>query len=618
MGTTIRTRALQALVLVSLSVLASCSATRYPLLEIEKPEAGNTDLDQVRAYGAELLRVAQEQDPASGFAAIAIGPEGVVWSDSVGFMTGTQQVPVTLDTPMHLGSITKPFTALAIIQLVEQGKVDLDANLRTYLPEFSIHSRFGNGDFTIRQMLTHYSGLPSDLLNDFFAEPAALRTAFEQTVARAAETHLKSRPDLIHSYSNLAYQLLGVVIERVSGETYDQYITQHIFAPLGMQHSAVLVQDANGAWPALQGVADPRALGYALISNLSAGAIVSSANDMGRFVQMLIDKGAGIVSRDSFREMLRVQDEHVTLGGGGQGLGFFISRPAAPTQRAWHGGSLPGHSALMTWRPDARIGVVVLESSSAGRDVTSLIGGNVAQAIEQAVLPARATPSVAPAIDVASAPHATQTGAVMSDAERYTGLYFGPGGPGLMTINDEQGALTLRFLITRLAKVNLIPRGNDAFAPNVKALGFIPVPVGLVTAGVDEAEVQFLFDGDRRYVMLEINGTNPVPLAVSMPEQQVSVEWLRRMGSFAPVVGADKSIVHGINLHFDAKNGIPLADALTEGQTVIFPLELLSGTQAATAGFGRYAGEVIEFVSDDEFVFGGARFVRTDVGIAAR
>ncbi len=617
MQTTPRTRGLQALLIACLFTLASCSATRYPLLEIEKPEAGNTDLAQVRAYGEELLRVAQEQDPASGFAAIAIGPDGVVWSDNVGFMTGTQQAPVTLDTPMHLGSITKPFTALAIMQLVEQGKIDLDANLRTYIPEFSIHSRFGNGDFTIRQMLTHYSGLPSDLLDDYFAEPATLRTAFEQTVARTADTHLKSRPDLIHSYSNLAYQLLGVVIERVSGEAYDQYIAQHIFAPLGMQHSAVLVQDADGAWP-LQGVADPRALGYVLISNLSAGAIVSSANDMGRFVQMLINEGAGIVARDTFHEMLRVQDENVTLGGGGQGLGFFLSPPTAPTRRAWHGGALPGHYALMAWRPDEKIGVVVLESSSAGRDVTSLIGGNLTNAVEDAVLPAAARAAAAPT--VASTHTFAEEGASLSpaDAARYAGLYFGPGGPGLMTVDDEHGALTLRFLITRLAKVNLIPRGNDAFAPNVKALGFIPIPVGLVTAGVDEAEVQFLFDGDRRYLMLEINGSNPVPLAVSMPQQQVSAEWLRRMGTFAPVVGADRSIVQGVNFHFDAKNGIPLVDATTEGQTVMFPLELLSGTQAATAGFGRYAGEVIEFVSDDEFVFGGARFVRTDPAIAAR
>lgn len=593
------------LLLASLALLAACATN--PIHDVPKPEPGSADLAQVRAYGDALLEVAHKEGPRSGFAAAIVTGDTILWSGSIGEMTGTgaEALPVTPDLPMHVGSITKIFTALAVMQLVEQGKLDLDANLRSYLPEFSIQSRFGNGEFTLRQMLTHYSGLPSDLLDDFSSASASTRELFNATVARTAQTHLKSRPDFAHSYSNLAFSLLGIVIERVSGEPYDAYIRQHVFAPLQMTQSAVLVPDADGRWPLAQASADPRQYGYEPIAGLPAGAIVASLHDMARFAQMLLKEGEGVVSPQSFAEMQRVQDAHVTLGGGTQGLPFQLSFPPATAQfSSGHSGALPGHNAWLRFFPGQDLAIVVLETTDYERPKTDLLGINLRDVALEFVQPGS---SRRPEREEAMAPQRV----AQSDGEaaRYAGWYFALG-LGLIEVVNDDGDLTLRLASTRLANARLLATGNDNFVPGLRLLGLIPVSAGLV--GLGDAELHFVFDGDKRYITLATNGAPPQPFAASLAPGAMTAGWRRRLGTYLPADSPDGvGLLAKVTLELDPKLGIATVDArTTQGQQLGLALELLSDSQAAIAGVGRYTGEVLEFVSDDEFVFEGTRFKR--------
>lgn len=594
---------LQCALLTSLlSLLVACRSAD-PLMELAKP--ADADLAAVRAYGDALLRVAHAAHPGSGFSAAIVTDEEILWSGTAGAMTGTgaEALAIAPDLPMHIGSITKLFTALAVMQLVEQGKLDLDANLRTYIPEFSVRSRFGGSDFTLRQMLTHYSGLPSDLLEDFSSDPAQTRALFASTVARTAQTHLKSRPDLAHSYSNLAYQLLGVVIERVSGEPYDEYIERHIFAPLQMTQSAVLVADANGAWPLTRPMADPRQYGYEPIGGLSAGGIVASLNDMARFAQMLLAEGEGIVAPESFREMQRVQDAHVTLGGGSQGLGFQLQfPPAVPQPGSGHSGALPGHFASLRFFPQQKLAIVVLETTDDLANNADLIGNNLRDVALEYVAPGSTRQQQA---EVADLPPVAQSDA---EARRYAGLYFAPS-LGVVEVDNDDGELTLRPRFTRFAQARLRATGNDTFVPGLLVFGIIPAPASLV--GLDGAQLHFVFDEDKRYITLAAHGGPPQALAASLEPGRLTLQWRRRLGTYQPADGRGVGLVSRVTLGLDRELGIPTVNArTTQGQQLGLLLELLSDTQAAIAGVGRYTGEVIEFVAEDAFVFEGTLFKR--------
>src|SRR5215204_4899547 len=143
----------------------------------------------------------------------------------------------TPQTPFIIGSTTKSFTALAVMQLVEDGKVELDAPVQRYLPWFRVADPQASAQITVRHLLNQTSGLPvlsgARPLADFDDSPGA-----SERQARALSTLELTRPvGSKFEYSNMNYNLLGLVIEAASGESYEDYIQNHVFAPLQMSHS---------------------------------------------------------------------------------------------------------------------------------------------------------------------------------------------------------------------------------------------------------------------------------------------------------------------------------------------------------------------------------------------
>jgi len=141
--------------------------------------------------------------------------------------------PMTEDTIFDMASLTKCLaTATAIMQLVEQGKVDVDAPVIKYLPEFGVH---GKEKVTVRELLTHYSGLPPDInLKDAWGLAAPDKA---EGIKRAMESPLTTIPGTHFEYSDINYITLGAIVEKVSGEHLDDYTAKHIFGPLGMKHT---------------------------------------------------------------------------------------------------------------------------------------------------------------------------------------------------------------------------------------------------------------------------------------------------------------------------------------------------------------------------------------------
>ncbi len=153
--------------------------------------------------------------------------------------------PLTTRSLFHMASITKPFVATALVQLVERGRVDLDAPVVKYLPYFRIaDDRYRQ--ITVRQMVTHTSGMPD--VNDYeWDKPQYDEGALERYVRGLTSQTLLFAPGDRVQYSNMAFEILGDVVAKASGESFDDYVQRHILAPLRMNDSTLLVKKANPA-----------------------------------------------------------------------------------------------------------------------------------------------------------------------------------------------------------------------------------------------------------------------------------------------------------------------------------------------------------------------------------
>ncbi|MGC2552582.1 MAG: serine hydrolase, partial [Candidatus Sulfotelmatobacter sp.] len=234
--------------------------------------------------------------------------------------------PMTLDTIFDLASLTKVIaTTTAVMQLVEEGKVRLNDPVAKYLPEFAQN---GKDDVTVRQLLTHYSGLAPDLdlKMPWEGKDTAYRMAFAETP--------QDPPGSRFSYSDINFIVLGALVERVSGESLDEYCQRHIFLPLKMMHTRFL---PPAAWRAkiaptqydenehmLRGVVhDPTARRMGGVAG-HAG-LFSTADDLAKFAQALLNGGGGILSPLSVEKM--TQPEQPPSAPVLRGFGWDIDSP---------------------------------------------------------------------------------------------------------------------------------------------------------------------------------------------------------------------------------------------------------------------------------------------------
>ncbi|WP_158628930.1 serine hydrolase domain-containing protein [Dyella choica] len=311
-------------------------------------------------------------------AAIAVIDRGhVVYTQAYGLRSRDGQLSVRTDTPFEIGSITKQFTAAAILQLQEAGKLSIDAPLATYLPD-APHAK----EVTLRQLLSHTSGL-QDYLSGPEPESEIDRLAshpisYRDLTARIQNLPLAFEPGSHWSYSNTGYLLLGRVIEVVSGESYRAYLQRHILSPLGMSHTFTY---ADAVQPT------GTALGYRHVEGRrerspdlhpgwtgAAGFLVSTLSDLERW-----DRGLASGRIVSIADYDAMKNETVTTGGQktGYGLGLFVSK-VFDQPRTGHTGGTQGFTAADEYFPQQQTRIIALTNSGdktpeAGEAITNIV-----------------------------------------------------------------------------------------------------------------------------------------------------------------------------------------------------------------------------------------------------
>lgn len=249
------------------------------------------------------------------------------------------------DEPFILGSLSKSFTAVAILQLEEAGLLSLDAPVAGYLPEFDQNSKT-----TVRQLLNHTSGIKT----------SATLGNYRSSDAVAAYT-----------YSNLNYNLLGMIVETLSGMNYGEYITQRIFEPIGMEHTYTSLEEAkaNGLIDGNRnyfGLYVHQAMPYPadLVSDwmsLSSAYIISTANDMGRYMMWYLSgSNADVLSAESRERMF--SETIVAATDYEYGLGWGINYKDGKVFYL-HGGVVENYTSYLVMIPDQGIGIIALTNS---------------------------------------------------------------------------------------------------------------------------------------------------------------------------------------------------------------------------------------------------------------
>jgi CubicO group peptidase (beta-lactamase class C family) len=298
-------------------------------------------------------------------------------------------------TPFFIGSLTKSFTALAVMQLVEAGKVDLDAPVQRYLPWFRVANPQASAQMTVRHLLNQTSGLSmlagSIILDEFDDAPGAT-----ERQVRALSTLKINRPvGSKCEYSNLNYNVLGLVVEAASGETYADYINRHIFKPLEMHHSYTTKAAAQ-----LDGLAVGYRHWFSLplpapdlpvpIGSLPSGQLISCAEDMARYLITHLNGGrfkdVQLLSELGIEAMHHGAIEYFMMGmsAGSYGMGWF-EIDLGQTKTYSHGGNTPDFSAFMAIIPGKERGLVLLANADpyglppltgeVGLNLTALLAG---------------------------------------------------------------------------------------------------------------------------------------------------------------------------------------------------------------------------------------------------
>ena len=266
---------------------------------------------------------------------------------------------VTPDTPFVIGSISKSFTALAVMQLVEAGEIDLDAEISRYVDDFSGRP---SGAITIRQLLSHTSGFSTGQGNAPYRDAPYDDDALARGVARLAETTPAHVPGSTWEYSNANYQIAGRLIEIASGEDYQTYVTTRILEPVGMHDSFVAdgeVHDsaANGHVPWF-GTKLTLADGPTDRVTAPQGGIFASANDVARYLQMLMNGEDDVLSADGKAQMMRPASDVSPY----YGFGWNVE----PDGSVWHTGVSPGVETLATMIPAESTAAIVLVNAGGG------------------------------------------------------------------------------------------------------------------------------------------------------------------------------------------------------------------------------------------------------------
>jgi CubicO group peptidase (beta-lactamase class C family) len=401
----------------------------------------------------------------AGIAIAVVKGRDTLLMKGYGYADLENQVPVTPQTVFRIGSVTKQFTSAAIMKLIEQGKLSLDDDITKYLPQVPTHGR----KILVRHLLNHTSGIPSYTDVREFGAKARMDLPHDSLLAVVAKDSLQFEPGSHFYYNNTGYYILGMLIEKLTGRTYADHLSETQFTPNGLASTTycdtkrIITHRAHGYQRGRGGLENADFLSMDL--PYAAGSLCSTVGDLVAWTRRL--HGGAIVTPASFRQMTTpaklTSNRHMPYGYGLMPDTLGAHRSVA------HGGGINGFISSLIHFPDDSLTIAVLANTTPAP--SDQIAANVARVVFGLPLPSAPQP---PKDLTLAAP----------DRVRYVGNYdvtFPDGTHRTLRVVEENERLVL---VDGSARLRMQAQGDDVFfvpgqgrvtfdIANGKATGFV-------------------------------------------------------------------------------------------------------------------------------------------------
>jgi CubicO group peptidase (beta-lactamase class C family)/D-alanyl-D-alanine dipeptidase len=391
-----------------------------------------TDYSAVIATLTQFIneQLAEKDLPAISIA--LVDDQKIVWQEGFGYANPQTKTPPVENTVYRVGSVSKLFTDIAVMQLVEQGKLNLDAPVTNYIPEFRPRNPFGKA-ITLRQLMSHRSGLVRETPVGSYFDPTEPTLA--KTIASLNQTSLVYAPETRTKYSNAAIATVGYVLERTQKTPFAKYLQGAVLEPLGMQASRFEPTPAikKNLSKAFMWTLDGRTFDAPTfeLGIAPAGCMYTTLTDLSKFMSAMFNGGQGASGRFLKRETLEQMWTPQTDAEGNKtayGIGFRIS-DLQGHRAIGHGGAIYGFATTLSALPDDKLGVVVV----ATKDSVNAVTNRIANFALRAMLAAREGKAL---------PQIEKTSAVNPElAIQLAGLYAN--GEELIELTESAGVLSM-------------------------------------------------------------------------------------------------------------------------------------------------------------------------------
>lgn len=531
----------------------------------------------------------------------------IVWSKGFGYADKEKKIPATPNTIYRAGSVTKLFTGIAIMQLVDQGKINLDSPVQNYLPKLGIRGNFfaptSSNDtqsitnnfskqVTIRNMLTHHSGIPGDQFNSAYADDQA-----DDSDLVTQTFDLASKPNTQFAYSNIAYALLGQVIEHVSGLSYEDYIKRHIFNPLGMQQSemsgkfpSILPTDATTKYA--KGYFNQKHYPAPKDREVGAGALNSTVLDLGKFANMTFQQGKPIISAKTLSTMQSPQfTSNSPFANNKIGLSWMLDdsfNQASNGQAGMlkgHGGAQIMFLSAFNTLPKHKLAVVVMTNSVSDEGEGTQ---EIAEKLLALALASKTGIKIhAPDFSNDNLPRIQKN--APTDLAQLPGTWVGEMG---MTFDiRKKGKQDLQIRADD-QWIDLVHRGNHSYHPKYSVLGMSLI------GEMAHASLRHESVGEYDFISMTFPNSTQKMNVVRLPKTDLSPTWAKRLGTYNPVNA--KGLFKPKNFKLKYKDGKyifsgklqNITGKYDESQYYIVPID---DHTAKVFGVGRNMGRILRF-----------------------
>ncbi len=362
-----RASVLSIVALMSL-VSFSCQAESDPIVVPDSHKS-------IVALLSEAINYEMQDKGLPAFGVVLVEDQQIVWADGFGLEDPDTNEPADAETVYRVGSVSKLFTDIGIMQLVERGEIDLDAPVNTYIPSFQPDNQFDK-PITLRQLMSHRSGLIREpAVGNYFEDSEPTLAA---TVASLNGTRLVYEPEAKIKYSNAGIAVVGYALESLSGQPFVDYLKAEVLDPMGLSNSAFFPDErikshlAKAYMWTLEGrefVAPTFQLGMS-----PAGSMYAPVTDLGQFLKVLFNEGKGphgaVLKQETLEAMWTPQYSEATNEG--FGIGFSISE-RANQKVVGHGGAIYGFATQLLAIPEAKLGVATVTTMDISNTITTRI-----------------------------------------------------------------------------------------------------------------------------------------------------------------------------------------------------------------------------------------------------